>query len=65
MDPATGFCAGCFRTLSEIADWSLLDDDAKRQVWAALAQRAPVVTVSASAAGDANDANGTSADAAL
>ncbi|MEO8344843.1 MAG: DUF1289 domain-containing protein [Betaproteobacteria bacterium] len=39
MDEATGFCAGCFRTLDEIAAWGLLDDADKREVWAALAQR--------------------------
>ena len=27
---ATGLCAGCLRTLDEIAAWSVLDDDAKR-----------------------------------
>lgn len=39
MDPRTGFCEGCRRTLDEIACWSALDDDAKRRVWAKLAQR--------------------------
>ncbi len=36
LDSRTGFCAGCFRTLDEIAAWSELDDDAKRAVWSAL-----------------------------
>jgi hypothetical protein len=32
-------CVGCFRTLDEIAEWSLLDADAKRRVLAALPAR--------------------------
>ncbi|WP_232316890.1 DUF1289 domain-containing protein [Candidatus Burkholderia verschuerenii] len=32
MNPQTGFCDGCFRTIDEIAAWSSLDDDAKRAV---------------------------------
>jgi predicted Fe-S protein YdhL (DUF1289 family) len=39
MDEATGWCAGCLRTLDEIACWSVLDDADKRAVWAELAQR--------------------------
>ena len=39
MDPRTGLCEGCLRTLDEIAAWSVLDDDDKRVVWAQLAQR--------------------------
>lgn len=39
VDPASGLCEGCARTLDEIAAWSRLDDDAKRGVWAALPQR--------------------------
>jgi predicted Fe-S protein YdhL (DUF1289 family) len=39
MDGATGWCEGCLRTLDEIATWSLLDDDEKRAVWAALTLR--------------------------
>ena len=37
--PASGLCAGCFRTLDEIAAWSVLDADDKRAVLAALPQR--------------------------
>ena len=33
MDPQTGFCEGCLRTLDEIALWSQLDDDTRREVW--------------------------------
>jgi uncharacterized protein len=40
MDPASELCDGCFRTLDEIAAWSRLGDEAKRQVWQAIAVRA-------------------------
>jgi predicted Fe-S protein YdhL (DUF1289 family) len=39
IDPASGLCAGCLRTLDEIAAWSVLDDDARRAVWIAIARR--------------------------
>ncbi len=39
LDPATGWCEGCLRTLDEIVDWSALDADAKRAVWRALPGR--------------------------
>lgn len=39
MDAATGWCAGCFRTLDEIATWGALDDRAKRAVLAQLPAR--------------------------
>ena len=39
MDEATGFCIGCFRTLDEIAMWSVLGDEDKRAVWSALTLR--------------------------
>ena len=39
IDPASGLCAGCRRTLDEIAAWSRLDDAGKRIVWAQLARR--------------------------
>ncbi len=32
MDPVSGLCEGCARTLDEIAAWSRLDDGAKRMV---------------------------------
>jgi uncharacterized protein len=37
--PASGLCAGCFRTLDEIAAWSVLDAPARRAVLAALPAR--------------------------
>jgi len=33
MNDRTGLCEGCWRTLDEIALWSQLDDDTKREVW--------------------------------
>lgn len=50
MDDATGWCAGCLRTLDEIAAWSSLDDEGKRLVLAALPARRRRIEV---AAGDA------------
>jgi len=32
IDPATGWCAGCLRTIDEIAAWAGLDNAAKRAV---------------------------------
>jgi len=39
MDAATGWCAGCLRTIDEIMAWSRLSDEDKRAVWAQLPQR--------------------------
>jgi predicted Fe-S protein YdhL (DUF1289 family) len=39
MDAASGLCTGCWRTIDEIAAWSTLDDDGKRQVWQAIELR--------------------------
>ena len=39
IDDATGLCAGCLRTLDEIAAWSVLDDAQRRAVWDAIAAR--------------------------
>ena len=39
IDEKAGWCAGCKRTIDEIAAWGALDDDAKRAVWAALPAR--------------------------
>jgi predicted Fe-S protein YdhL (DUF1289 family) len=46
MEAASGLCAGCWRTIDEIAAWSKMDDEGKRRVWQAIALRqadAPVV----------------------
>jgi uncharacterized protein len=42
IDQASGLCAGCFRTLDEIAGWSRFSDDEKRAVLRALAARRDV-----------------------
>jgi predicted Fe-S protein YdhL (DUF1289 family) len=34
-----GLCAGCFRTLAEIARWADADDDEKRLILSAVVQR--------------------------
>jgi predicted Fe-S protein YdhL (DUF1289 family) len=39
MLPEAGLCAGCFRTLDEIAAWGSLDVEAKRAVLAAIPER--------------------------
>jgi uncharacterized protein len=39
MDPASGYCEGCLRTIDEIAGWSRMDDDARRAVWLDLPRR--------------------------
>jgi uncharacterized protein len=39
MDPRTGWCEGCHRTLDEIAQWSVMDEAMKRKVWDRLAAR--------------------------
>ena len=39
MDPASGLCAGCLRTLDEIAAWGSLGDDARRAIWSAIDRR--------------------------
>ena len=48
MNPETGFCDGCFRTIDEIAAWASCDDDEKRAVLARAGSRrqgARVVTI--------------------
>jgi hypothetical protein len=39
LDPASGYCRGCFRTIAEIAQWVSLAPEQKRQVLAALPAR--------------------------
>ena len=39
IDQASGLCAGCFRTLEEIANWIRLSDEEKRAILAALPAR--------------------------
>ncbi len=39
MNPATGFCDGCLRSIDEIIAWTRLDDAGKRAVLAQLPAR--------------------------
>ena len=39
IDAATGLCAGCYRTLDEIAGWMGLSSDQRRLLLAQIAQR--------------------------
>jgi predicted Fe-S protein YdhL (DUF1289 family) len=39
LDPATGFCRGCGRTLDEISDWSGLSDAERRRIMTLLPER--------------------------
>jgi uncharacterized protein len=39
MNPQSGLCEGCLRTLDEIAGWSKMPDAEKHQVWLRLAER--------------------------
>jgi hypothetical protein len=39
IDPSSGLCWGCGRTLDEIARWGSLDDAERRRIMAELPQR--------------------------
>ena len=39
MQADTGWCWGCRRTLNEIAQWSNLDNPARRAIWHAISLR--------------------------
>ena len=39
IDPDTGYCIGCFRTLDEIGGWIGLDAAARLAVWDAIDER--------------------------
>lgn len=39
IDPRTGWCEGCGRTLDEIAGWSRFDDRDRRRIMTGLAAR--------------------------
>jgi len=39
VDPRTGLCRGCWRTLAEIAAWPTLDDDGRRRILEAIGTR--------------------------
>jgi predicted Fe-S protein YdhL (DUF1289 family) len=39
IDPTSGLCVGCLRSLDEIACWGALDDSARRDILRAVADR--------------------------
>lgn len=39
IDPATGFCTGCGRTLQEIGNWMSYSDEERQRIMAVLAAR--------------------------
>lgn len=39
MNPESGFCRGCFRTLAEIADWMAMTNPERETTLARLRQR--------------------------
>jgi prolyl-tRNA editing enzyme YbaK/EbsC (Cys-tRNA(Pro) deacylase)/predicted Fe-S protein YdhL (DUF1289 family) len=39
MNESTGLCAGCYRTIDEIVQWSSSDDQGKRAIWTRIKQR--------------------------
>jgi hypothetical protein len=39
IDPQSGWCEGCLRTLDEIAAWGSIDDAARREIWKRLPLR--------------------------
>jgi predicted Fe-S protein YdhL (DUF1289 family) len=40
IDPASGFCEGCLRTIEEVAAWGSMGDEERRDVWRMLENRA-------------------------
>ena len=39
MNPASGLCEGCYRSIEEIVQWGNADDKSKRTIWARIEQR--------------------------
>ena len=39
MNPQTGLCAGCYRTIDEITAWARLDDPCRLDILAAVGRR--------------------------
>lgn len=39
IDPDSGFCLGCARSLDEIAGWRLASPDEQRAIWRELPER--------------------------
>lgn len=39
MNPKTGWCDGCFRTIDEIVQWSTASEPYKKTVWVEIKRR--------------------------
>ncbi|RJG07501.1 DUF1289 domain-containing protein [Noviherbaspirillum cavernae] len=39
MNPRTGLCEGCYRTIDEIAQWGSASEETKRAVWVEIRRR--------------------------
>lgn len=39
IDPTSGLCLGCWRSIDEIVAWGRMDDAGKRLVWQAILAR--------------------------
>jgi uncharacterized protein len=48
IDPKSGWCEGCLRTLDEIAAWGALDEHARREICKRLPARRAVQAAAAS-----------------
>jgi len=42
IDPQTGYCVGCLRTIDEITDWLEMSNEEKRRLLAQLGERRKV-----------------------
>lgn len=45
IDPASGWCTGCLRSMAEIAAWRALGDDERRRILAELPGRTVTPTI--------------------
>ena len=52
IDPTSGWCEGCLRTIDEIAAWGALDDRTRREIW----KRLPARRAARDARSDAKEA---------
>ena len=52
IDPQSGWCEGCLRTIDEIAAWGALDDRTRREIW----KRLPARRAARDARSDAKEA---------
>ncbi len=48
MDPSTGWCEGCLRTIDEITAWAGLPDAEKLLIWDQLGERREQIEMDAS-----------------